>query len=141
MKKVIVFSLVLMLFASCKSKGDSQKDESVVAAHELRVISGKVIDNSKKKIPFAAVKLYLDDDDCMSAYTDNDGSFEFKVDELRIKDQTHFEIVYKGYAINMLSLRNFKDGGSIILDKKGKVVPAADYHVFYESIKSCEQNK
>ncbi len=140
MKKIVIFCLGLAFLVSCKfgedKKGTNQTNENF-AAPELRVITGKVVDDKRNKVAHAAIKLYLDDNDCMNAYTDVDGAFEFKVDELRIKDQSHFEVVYKGYSINMLSLRNFKDGKSIILSKKGKVVPAADYHVFYESIKSC----
>ncbi|MBQ0735906.1 hypothetical protein [Aquimarina celericrescens] len=141
MKKVTVFCLCLIFLASCKSKGnsegDNEADVNLIESKELKIISGKVVGEKRKPIAYAAVKLYLDEDDCMHAYTGDDGSFEFKLDELRIKEQSHFEVVYKGYAINFLSLRNFKNDGSIILSKKGKVVPAAEYHVFYESIKSC----
>ncbi len=133
--------MTLVLFVSCKfgenKKNGNNTDESFTIPQELRTIQGTVLGERKKKIAFAAVKLYLDDGDCMSAYTDDNGFFEFKVDELRIKDQSHFEIVYKGYAEHLLSIRNHDNSKPIILSKKGKVIPAADYHVFYESIKSC----
>ncbi|WP_109300459.1 hypothetical protein [Aquimarina sp. AU474] len=141
MRKIVVFGLCLVFLVSCKSKENSETDtdtnSSVSTSEELRVIRGEVVDERRKKVAYAAVKLYLDENDCMSAYTGEDGAFEFKVDELRIKDQSHFEIVYKGYAEYLLSLRNYKEGTPIKLSKKGKVVPAAEYHVFYESIKSC----
>ncbi len=139
MKKSIFFCVSLIFLFSCKSKGENKENGASVSPVKLRVIKGKVVDDKRKEIAFAAVKLYLDDNDCMNAYTDNDGAFEFEVDELRIKDQTHFEVVYKGYAINMLSLRNFEEKKPIALSKKGNVVTTADYHVFYESIKSCSR--
>ncbi len=141
MKKVIIFCITLVLLVSCKfgenPKKGNETEENFTVSRELRTIQGVVEDGKGKKIAYAAVKLYLDEGDCMSAYTDTDGSFQFKVDELRIKDQSHFEIVYKGYAENLLSIRNYDDSKPIVLSKKGKVIPAADYHVFYESIKSC----
>ena len=136
MKKIVIICLSLLFLASCKSKGDGA-DQNFTTSHELRTIKGTIVGDKGKKIAYAAVMLYLDDNDCMSAYTDDNGSFEFKVDELRIKDQSHFEIVYKGYAEYLLSLRNYEDDKPIVLSKKGEVIPVADYHVFYESIKSC----
>lgn len=73
----------------------------------------------------------------ISAYTDADGFFELTVDQLRVKDQSHFEVVFKGYAITILSLRNFVEDKPIILNKKGELVSVADYRIFYEDIKSC----
>ncbi|WP_128755264.1 hypothetical protein [Aquimarina sediminis] len=141
LKRIIIFCISLVFLISCKSKGDSNKKnqngESHTGVPELSVIRGKVIDSKKQKIAYAAVKLYLDEDDCMSAYTDVDGFFELTVDQLRVKDQSHFEVVFKGYAINMLSLRNFTEDKPIILTKKGKIVSVADYRIFYESIKKC----
>ncbi len=143
MKKIVVFCLGLLFFAACKPKGNSSnKNASDLNAEEIieyREIKGTVQDQKRNKIAYAAVKLYLDEDDCMYAYTDDNGSFEFKVGELRIKDQSHFEIVYKGYAINMLSLRNYKESTPIVMSKKGKVVPLAEYNIFYESIKNCDK--
>ena len=138
MRKIVVFCASLVFLASCKSKENSSSDvDSNASGQELKVFKGKVVDDKRKSVEYAAVKLYLDDDDCMSAYTDAEGRFEFSVDELRVKDQSHFEIVYKGYSINMLSLRNFKENQSIKLSKKGDVIPTAEYHVFYEDIKNC----
>ncbi len=142
MRKSIFFCLGLVLLISCnqvKGKKNNSESERITMPQELRMIRGKVVDSKRKKVAFAAIKLYLDDDDCMNGYTDNDGSFEFEVDELRIKDQSHFEVVYKGFAVNMLSLRNFEEKKPIVLGKKGELVTAADYHVFYESIKSCSR--
>ncbi len=137
MRKIVVFGLCMVFLISCKSKENSETNSDSSISHELRIIKGEVVDEKRKKVAYAAVKLYLDENDCMSAYTGDDGTFEFKVDELRIKDQSHFEIVYKGYAEYLLSLRNHKEETPIKLSKKGKVIPAAEYHVFYESIKSC----
>ncbi|MCK8522753.1 hypothetical protein M0D21_14300 [Aquimarina sp. D1M17] len=141
MKKIIVFCLSFVFLVSCKSNGnsDGKSTDGIELPKELRVIKGKVVDRKKKKVPYAAVKLYLDDNDCMYAYTGEDGSFEFEVEELRIKDQTHFEVVYTGFAKNMLSLRNFENGGSIVMSTKGNVIPVAEYNVFYEAIKSCSK--
>ncbi len=138
MKKTIIFYLCCLLLVSCKNSGGGNgADGNFTATDELKVIQGKVVDEKRQAIAHAAVKLYLDEDDCMGAYTSDDGSFEFKVDELRIKDQSHFEVVYKGYAINFLSLRNYASNKPITLSKKGKAVPVAEYYIFYESIKSC----
>lgn len=143
MKKIIIFCLSLIFLVACKSKENSEQSSDtkgdIVVSPEPRVINGKVLDNKRKKVAFAAVKLYLDEDDCLYAYTDNNGAFEFKVDELRIKDQSHFEVVYKGFAVNMSSLRNYEKDKAVVikLSKKGTVVPIADYNIFYESIKSC----
>ncbi|MEW7291309.1 hypothetical protein [Aquimarina sp. 2304DJ70-9] len=143
MKKVIIFCITLVVLVSCKfgenTKNGNEAEENFTVSHELRTIQGTIVGEKKKKIAYAAIKLYLDEGDCMSAYTDTEGTFQFKVDELRIKDQSHFEIVYKGYAENLLSIRNYDDSKPIVLSKKGKVIPAAEYHVFYESIKSCAQ--
>lgn len=143
MKKITIFCVCALLFVSCKSnensRSNNEKDNVLSESEELKTIQGTIKDRKGKKIAYAAIKLYLDDDDCMNAYSDQEGHFEFKLDELRIKDQSHFEVVYKGYAITMLSLRNFADNKPIILSKKGKVVSTADYHVFYESIKSCSR--
>ncbi|GAA4274512.1 carboxypeptidase-like regulatory domain-containing protein [Aquimarina gracilis] len=142
MKKVTVLFTCVLLLVSCKSKeNNNQENNTLLKSEELKTIRGTVVDKKGKKIAYAAVKLYLDDDDCMNAYTNDDGYFEFKLDELRIKDQSHFEVVFKGYAITLLSLRNFVDNKPIILSKKGEVVSTADYHVFYESIKSCGRKK
>ncbi len=141
MKKIIIFCASVLLLISCKSKensGSNNGEDNVLSkSEELKTIRGTVADKKGTKIAYAAVKLYLNDDDCMNAYTNDDGYFEFKLDELRIKDQSHFEVVYKGYSKTLLSLRNFVNDRSIILSKKGKVISTADYHVFYESIKSC----
>ncbi len=145
MKKIVFFCGCFLFLISCKfnenSGNNTEKETIVTDTKELKSIQGKVVDRKGKRIAYAAVKLYLDEDDCMNAYTDNEGLFKFKVDELRIKDQSHFEVVYKGYAIKMLSLRNFVNDRSIILDKKGKLVSVVDYRVFYESIKSCGRQK
>ncbi|MBP2832315.1 hypothetical protein J8281_08960 [Aquimarina sp. U1-2] len=141
MKKGIVILMSLIFLVSCKSRENSNDNndtgKSSGQLENLKVIEGKVVDPKRKPIAYVAIKLYLDDNDCMNAYTSKEGTFQFKLDEFRIKEQSHFEIVYKGYTIHYVSLRNFQNGKSIILNKKGEVVPAAEYHVFYESIKSC----
>ncbi len=142
MKKSLIFCVCLLLLGSCKTKENSKSngsDENFTNNNKLREIRGKVVDVKGKSIAFVAVKLYLDENDCMNAYTDDEGNFDFKVGELRIKDQSHFEAVYKGYAINFLSLRNFEENKPIVLSKKGELVSVTDYRVFYESIKSCSR--
>lgn len=144
MKKIIILCLGLLFLISCKSEGNSKKnketDSNLMNTPVLKVVQGKVVDNKRKAVAYAAVKLYLDENDCMSAYTDENGLFKLKVDELRIKDQSHFEVVYKGYAVNMLSLRNFTEDKPIVLSKKGKTISVVDYRIFYEDIKKCKNN-
>ncbi|WP_066319503.1 MULTISPECIES: hypothetical protein [Aquimarina] len=138
MRKIIIFCLSFVFLTSCKS-GNEKTDGDAVVSSDLRVIRGKIVDSKRKSLGYVAIKLYLDENDCMNAYSDNEGLFEFKLDELRVKDQSHFEIVYQGYATKLLSVRNFENDKSIILSKKGDVVSVTDYRVFYESIKSCSR--
>jgi len=132
--KLLLLLCVVVLLASCKSQ---QKGEEVSGSEDIETITeeelltGKVLDNRKKKMEYVAVQLIVDENTCMKAYTDKDGLYDFLINPSKLKPDSYFEFVYKGFVKKQVH-------GTVKLSKKGKVVTTTDYRIYYESIKSCK---
>lgn len=139
--KLLSLLCVVVLLNSCKSQ---QKGEEVSGSEDIETITeeelltGKVLDNRRKKMEYVAVQLVVDDNTCMKAYTDKDGLYDFLINPSKLKPDSYFEFVYKGFVKKKVPYAEITKNGTVKLSKKGKVVTTTDYRIYYESIKSCK---
>ncbi|AXT57632.1 hypothetical protein J8L88_23220 [Aquimarina sp. MMG015] len=140
MRSLLLLFAVTLLF-SCKTqqKGESLGgNEDIEAIAEDELLTGKVLGKRKKKMEYVAVKLVVDENTCMKAYTDKDGLYDFLINPSKLKADSYFEFVYKGYAKKQIPYSEIAEKGTVTLSTKGEVVTTTDYRLFYEAIRSCK---
>lgn len=139
--------LVLSFLISCEStkKTTTVKEiyEEEVFAHKDKIvgndfISGKVMDDKEKPIYPVAIKLTIDNNTCLNAYTNFDGIFALTLDVSKINDNSYFEIVSKESKKTVL-FNKFIKNKIVILDKNGKIITEEAYLYFLEKIRNCRQ--
>ncbi|MDH7447530.1 hypothetical protein [Aquimarina sp. 2201CG14-23] len=141
MRSILLLFFIAMFLVSCKSqqKGDPidvNEDIGTIAEDEL--LTGKVLGNRKKKMEYVAVKLVIDENTCMKAYTDKDGLFDFLINPGKMKEDSYFEFVYKGYVKKQVPYTEIAKSGTVTISTKGEVVTRTDYRIYYEAIRSCK---
>ncbi|WP_378180644.1 hypothetical protein [Aquimarina sp. SS2-1] len=141
MRSILLLLFIITLLASCKSqqKGDPlNESEDIQAITEDELLTGKVLGKGKKTMEYVAVKLVVDENTCMKAYTDQDGLYDFLINPSKMKADSYFEFVYKGYARKQVPYSEITKNGTVRLSTKGEVVTSTDYRIFYEDIRSCK---
>ncbi|WP_299433062.1 hypothetical protein [uncultured Aquimarina sp.] len=141
MRSILLLLFVGSLLISCKSQQKSETlsgNEDIETITEDELLTGKVLGKRKKKVEYVAVKLVVDENTCMKAYTDEDGLFDFLVNPSKMKADSYFEFVYKGYAKKQVPYSEIAKNGTVRLSTKGEVVTTTDYRLFYESVRSCK---
>lgn len=141
MRVLLLLSFVLSLLVSCKSqqKGEGlTENEGIESITEDELLTGKVLGKRKKKMQYVAVKLVVDENTCMKAYTDEDGLYDFLVNPSKLNENSHFEFVYKGYVKKQVPYSEIAKNGTVRLSTKGEVVTTTDYRLFYEAVRSCK---
>jgi len=139
MRSVLLLVIIIFL-GSCKSQQKSEPisgSETIETITEDELLTGKVLDKRKKKMQYVAVKLVVDDNTCMKAYTDKDGLYDFLINPSKLKESSYFEFVYKGYAKKLVPYSDIAKNGTVTLSTKGEVVTSTDYRIYYESVRSC----
>jgi len=141
MRSILLLLFVGSLLISCKSQQKSETlsgNEDIETITEDELLTGKVVGKRKKKVQYVAVKLVVDENTCMKAYTDEDGLYDFLINPSQMKADSYFEFVYKGYAKKQVPYSEIAKNGTVRLSTKGDVVTTTDYRLFYESVRSCK---
>ncbi|MHA7055629.1 hypothetical protein ACWGOQ_0000300 [Aquimarina sp. M1] len=141
MRSILLSLFFITLLISCKSqqKGETlNESEDIEAITEDELLTGKVLGKRKKVMEYVAVKLVVDENTCMKAYTDKDGLYDFLINPSKMKADSYFEFVYKGYAKKKVPYTEITKNGTVRLSTKGQVVTTTDYRIFYEDIRSCK---
>ncbi len=141
MKSVLLFLLAGMLLISCKSQQKTEvinEDEDIEEITSEELFGGKVIDKKKNKLSYVALKLVINNTHCKRAYTNEDGEFQFLINPSKIKDNSYFEVVYKGFVKKQIPYEEVVKNSTIVLSDKGEVVTRTDYRIYYEAVRNCE---
>ncbi|AXT51636.1 hypothetical protein D1818_12610 [Aquimarina sp. BL5] len=141
MRSLLLSLFIITLLASCKSQQKSDTlsgNEDIENITEDELLTGKVLGKRKKKMQYVAVKLVVDENTCMKAYTDEDGLYDFLINPSKMKADSYFEFVYKGYAKKQVPYSEIAKKGTVTLSTKGDVVTSTDYRLFYESVRACK---
>jgi len=141
MRTILLLLFTAIFLVSCKSqqKGEVVNgNETIENITEDELLTGKVLTGRKKKMQYVAVKLVVDDNTCMKAYTDEDGLYDFLINPSKMKEDSYFEFVYKGYVKKQVPYTEIAKNGKITLSKKGEVVTTTDYRIYYEAVRSCK---
>ena len=141
MRIILLLLITSIFFVSCKSqqKGeDINETETIENITEDELLTGEVRSNKNRRMQYVAVKLVVDENTCMKAYTDEDGLYDFLINPSKMKADSYFEFVYKGYVKKQIPYTEIAKNGKIKLSKKGDVVTTTDYRIYYESVRSCK---
>ncbi len=142
MRLLLPLIFIFTLLISCKSQQKGEQlsgNEDIEAITEDELLTGKVLGKGKKKMEYVAVKLVVDENTCMKAYTDKDGLYDFLINPSKLKEDSYFEFVYKGYVKKQVPYNEIAKNGTVTLSTKGEVVTSTDYRIFYEAIRSCKE--
>ncbi len=139
MKQLLLLAFTGIVLISCKTnqKGDSVDGGNLEEIISDEILTGKVIDNKRKKVGYAAIRLIIDESNCMSAYTDKDGLYAFTINPTKIKEDSYFEVVFKGFAKKVIPYKDVVANSTIRLTTKGTVITGTDYKIFYEEARKC----
>lgn len=141
MKSILLFLIAGTLLISCKSQQKTEivnEDENIEEITSEELFSGKVIDKKKNKLPYVAIKLVINNTSCKRAYTNEDGEYQFLINPSKIKDNSYFEVVYKGFVKKEIPYADVVKNSTIVLSTKGEVVTRTDYRIYYEAVRNCE---
>ena len=141
MKLKLLLLLIGIFLVSCKSQQKSEtigENENIETITEDELLTGKVLGKRKKKMEYVAVKLVVDENTCMKAYTDEDGLYDFLINPSKMKEDSYFEFVYKGYVKKQVPYSEITKNGTVNLTTKGTVVTGTDYKIFYDEVRSCK---
>jgi len=139
--RTLLLLLFVIFLVSCKSQQKSEtlnENENIETITEDELLTGKVLGKKKKKIGYVAVKLVVDENTCMKAYTDKDGLYDFLINPSKMKPDSYFEFVFKGYVKKQVPYAEIAKNGTVTLSTKGEVVTSTDYRIYYESVRSCK---
>lgn len=120
-----------------EENNENMEVEEKTKTEDISTVKGKVLKPDNTSISLVAIKLTLNDSECIYAYTSFDGTFSMQVDKSKITENSQLEIVIDDYARKIISFQEFFQSNEIVLDKKGKLVTYEEYRSFYETIKSC----
>ncbi len=141
MKQLLLLFFAGTLLISCKSnqKSEFTDENDIEEIVSDEILTGKVIDRKRRKLSYVAIKLVIDSTQCMNAYTGEDGLYAFTINPAKIKDDSYFEVVYKGFVKKTIPYNEVVANNTIKLSSKGKVVTRTEYKIFYEEIRSCSR--
>ncbi|RZS99031.1 hypothetical protein [Aquimarina brevivitae] len=142
MKKIALLLLAGILVLSCKTQENSSNTDVITEGEDFSfeediVIGGTVINKKREKISYAAVKLIVNDEKCISTSTDKKGKFEIFVDPSKLTDESFLEIVYQGYSKKVVSKENAIKWNSFTLREEDSIVTIVEYRRYYDVMKDC----
>ena len=141
-KLLILLILYSISYSACKSQIEiiepiRIENEFEEDHHRIKTVQAKIVDSDNKPITLAAIKLTLDDCNCINSYSDFDGVFSVTFCSEQIKYDSFLEIIYQGYSKKVIFLRNLSSGDIIKLEKGDTIITEEEYRNFYEGIRKC----